>query len=164
MHGTFLRFDSRTPFGLQVTPGLQIGNHAGRFAVGHCGHERLAVKRLVRATGPFINRGHGGRALGNPGGGCGENRRARVCLAAWTRDPGVLVLVFRLAGRAAGLLDLGTNHRDDSMVRQAALARAVIIQDVTEPKLPLLHLQAPDGRTGGERDCERPRHTSRAGF
>jgi hypothetical protein len=47
--------------------------------------------------------------------------------------------VVRLTGGAACLLDLIFDHGHDGMVGDAALARAVIVQNVTEPKPALLH-------------------------
>jgi hypothetical protein len=44
-----------------------------------------------------------------------------------------------IAGRAAGLLHLVIDHRDDGVVGDAALTRAVVVQNVTEPKPALLH-------------------------
>jgi hypothetical protein len=57
----------------------------------------------------------------------------------------VFVIVLGVARRAARLLHVRPNHRDDGVVRQPALARTVIIQNVTKPKLALLHQLTPDG-------------------
>ncbi len=59
--------------------------------------------------------------------------------AALRRNTGPLELMVRLAGSAACLLDLIFDHRHDGVVRDAAFARAVIVQNVTEPKPALLH-------------------------
>jgi hypothetical protein len=81
----------------------------------------------------------------------GSHSRARPCqrrslgLRALAGDARVLVLVFRVAGRATGLPDLGPDHRDDRVIGQAPLSRTVIIQDVTKPKLALLHQELPNG-------------------
>jgi hypothetical protein len=55
------------------------------------------------------------------------------------RHLGLLVFVVRVAGRAARLPDLIFDHGNDRMVRDAALARTVIVENVTEPKPALLH-------------------------
>ena len=47
--------------------------------------------------------------------------------------------MLRIAGSAARLLDLIFDHRHDGMVGDAAFTRAVIVQNVTEPKPALLH-------------------------
>jgi ABC-type tungstate transport system substrate-binding protein len=52
---------------------------------------------------------------------------------------GLLVFMLGVARGAAGLLNLVFNHRDDSVIGDAALAWTVIVQDVTEPKPALLH-------------------------
>ena len=58
--------------------------------------------------------------------------------ALW-RNTRPFELVVRFAGSAACLLDLIFDHGHDGMVGDAALARAVIVQNVTEPKPALLH-------------------------
>jgi hypothetical protein len=79
---------------------------------------------------------------------CGDRARARVLgevlrqsalLAARRRGLGLLVFVLGVTGRTPRLPDVVLNHRDDDMVGDAALARAVIVQNVTEPKPALLH-------------------------
>ena len=47
--------------------------------------------------------------------------------------------MVRVAGGAASLLHLVFNHRDDRMIRDAALARTIVVQNVTEPNPALLH-------------------------
>jgi hypothetical protein len=59
----------------------------------------------------------------------------------------MLVLVLGVTGRATGLLDILPHHRHDGVVRQPALARTVIVQNVTKPKLALLHQNTPAGTT-----------------
>ena len=60
-------------------------------------------------------------------------------LAAGCRGLPLLVLVLGVARGAPRLPDVVLNHRDNHMVGEAALARAVIVQNVTEPKPALLH-------------------------
>jgi hypothetical protein len=57
----------------------------------------------------------------------------------------VLVFVFRIARRAPRLLDVGPNHGDHRVIRDPPFTRTVIIQDVTKPKLALLHQALPNG-------------------
>jgi hypothetical protein len=77
------------------------------------------------------------------GGGLREKRSWRLGLAPLARDPRVLVLVLGVAGRAAGLFDVGPDHGHDGMVGDAALSGAIVVQDVAKPKLPLLHQELP---------------------
>jgi hypothetical protein len=90
--------------------------------------------------------GHGGRnaehgrglGLRQPG----ENflvERGRGFLLALTRQLAALVRVLRVARRAPRLFDVLFNHRDDSVVGHASLARTVIVQYVTETQPALLH-------------------------
>jgi len=51
----------------------------------------------------------------------------------------VLVLVVRVARGAPGLLDLLADHGDHGVVRDAAFTRTVVVEDVTKPRLALLH-------------------------
>src|SRR6185503_3759168 len=63
----------------------------------------------------------------------------RVFLPAGRGDARLLVLMDRVTRRAARLLHLVVDHRDDRMVGDAALTRTVVVQNVTEPKPALLH-------------------------
>jgi hypothetical protein len=54
--------------------------------------------------------------------------------------------VIGVAGGASGLLHLVVNHRDDGMIGDAALARAIVVENVTEPKPALLHQKFPRSR------------------
>ncbi len=56
---------------------------------------------------------------------------------------GVLVVVFGVACRASGLLHVGVDHGNDRVIRDPALARTIIVQNVTKPKLALLHQKLP---------------------
>jgi hypothetical protein len=73
------------------------------------------------------------------------------CLAlfALSRNPGVLVFVFGVAGGAPRLLDVGLHHGHDDVVGQPPLSRAVVVQSVTKPKL-ALHQELPMDLAGGE--------------
>jgi len=67
-----------------------------------------------------------------------------LLLASLGRDLRLLVLVLGIARRAPGLLHIVANHGDDGVVGYSALAGTVVVHDVTEPRLALLH-QAPKG-------------------
>jgi hypothetical protein len=71
--------------------------------------------------------------------------RCGVRLPTLSGHSSLLVLVFRVAGRAPGLLHIRTDHGDDGVIREAPLARTVVIQGVTKPKLALLHQELPNG-------------------
>jgi hypothetical protein len=103
---------------------------------------------LLDVLGQFDVFGHGvfghGRLVmhvrGNPWRTLDQLRgRLTRFSATGGRHFGVLVLVLRVARRAARLLDGLVNHRDHRMVRYAALTRTIVIEDVTEPKPALLH-------------------------
>jgi hypothetical protein len=59
--------------------------------------------------------------------------------SAMGRQLSPLVLMVRIAGGAASLLHRVFDHGDHRMVRDAALSRTVVIQNVTEPNPALLH-------------------------
>ncbi|HTM02206.1 MAG TPA: hypothetical protein VL173_01780, partial [Vicinamibacterales bacterium] len=64
----------------------------------------------------------------------------RPCLLpSRRRDLGLLVFVLGVARRAPRLLHILVDHGDDNVIGHAALARTVIVQNVTEPKPALLH-------------------------
>ncbi len=92
----------------------------------------------------------------------GVERRWRVGLAPLPRNLGVLVFVLGIARRAARLLDVPADHRDDGMIGQPPLARTVIVKNVTKPRLALLHLGSRRILAGGERNCEGEADISRA--
>src|SRR5947207_1353253 len=117
--------------------------------------------RRRRPRGQFGCRVHTRRRrfVGDPFGPTGERargeRRRCVAFASLTRHLRVLVLVLRIARRAARLLHVGAYHRDDGVIGEPALTRTVIVQNVTKPKLALLlHQKTPGGTSGGEKDCE----------
>jgi hypothetical protein len=66
-------------------------------------------------------------------------RQHAVLLAARRRNSGLLIFVIRVARCAASLLHLVFDHRDDRVIGDAALARTIVVQNVTEPKPALLH-------------------------
>ena len=77
---------------------------------------------------------------------------------------GLLVFVIGVARRATGLLHLIVNHRHDGVIRDAALTRAIVVENVTEPRPALLHQNSPgavsfqvgyEGRRSSE--CSKPR-------
>jgi len=78
-------------------------------------------------------------ALGAIRGDLGVERRGSIGFASLPRHFRVLVLVLRVARGAARLLDVGADHRDNRVIGHAALTRTIIVQNVTKPKLALLH-------------------------
>lgn len=140
-------------------------------------HGAVVVHRLGIAFGGLLRRlwlglfHHGWSRLG---GGSVRRRRGRrnypelrcrlgrICEedAGWLRPAkhrnlGLFVLVVCAAGAAASLPHLVFNHRDDHVVRDAALARTVVVENVTEPKPALLHEIPPEPFLSGGM-CERP--------
>jgi hypothetical protein len=68
-----------------------------------------------------------------------ERQRAGLDLLAWPRQTPFLVIVLGVAGCATRQPDGIADHRDYGMIRQPALARTVVIQNVTKPRLALRH-------------------------
>jgi hypothetical protein len=90
--------------------------------------------------------------LGPTCGAMSVQRRRSVRLLSLARNFGVLVFVLGLASGAAGLLHIRANHCHDSVVGHAAFTRAVIVQNVTKPKLALLlHQTLPKEPLAGEK-------------
>ena len=75
-------------------------------------------------------------------------RPVGVLLLASPRHPGVPVVVLGIAGGTARLLDGLVDHRHDRVIRDPAFARTVVVQNVTKPRLALLH-QSPRRVSGG---------------
>jgi hypothetical protein len=73
----------------------------------------------------------------------GRQNAGRLGFLSLPRHARVLVFVVRVARRTTRLLDVLANHRDDDVVRQPSLARTVVIENVTRPKLALLHQELP---------------------
>jgi hypothetical protein len=78
-------------------------------------------------------------------------RRRSIRLLSLTRNLGVLVFMLGLARGAAGLLHIRTNHCHNSVVGHAAFTRTIIVQNVTKPKLALLHQTLPKEPLAGEK-------------
>ena len=89
----------------------------GRFTAGGRQHHRLARRGERRWTG------HG-------------------LLPAAHRRFAALVLVFAVAGRAPDLADVVADKRHNGMVAQPPLARTVVIDEITNPKLARMHAQS----------------------
>jgi hypothetical protein len=77
--------------------------------------------------------------------GHGRRKRSRIRFPSLARNPGVLVLVIGVAGRTAGLLHVLPNHRHDDVIGETPLPGTVVVQNVTKPRLALLHQETPDG-------------------
>jgi hypothetical protein len=72
-----------------------------------------------------------------------SKRRRRLCFPAEPRHLRLFVFVLRVASRATRLFDFGTDHRDDGMVGDATFTGAIVVENVTKPKLALLHQELP---------------------
>src|SRR5580765_1191312 len=66
-------------------------------------------------------------------------RSGRFRLSADARHLRRFVFVIRVAGGATRLLDVVADHGDHHVVRHAPLARAIVVQNFTKPRLALLH-------------------------
>jgi hypothetical protein len=106
----------------------RFGRRSGRL--GRRARRRRDQRRSLSRTHPSLRHGRQDLLV--------QGRRGGLLLPL-RRKPAPLVRVFPVAGRASSLPDFLPDHRDDGMVGEAALARTVIVQDVTEPKLTLLH-------------------------
>src|SRR6266542_1664100 len=117
-----------------------------------CGHWRGRRRRVTRDGRGRLDGQYGlfedfGIDIRNDRGGVGREmtgkhflvERRRAVLLAAARKFAPFVRVLRVARRAAGLLDVLFNHRNDGMVRQPPFARTVVIQYVTETQPALLH-------------------------
>jgi hypothetical protein len=67
-----------------------------------------------------------------------RNLRGVLALPPW-RDPGLLVFVLGVAGGASHESNAVVHHRYDRVIADAALARTVVVDDLTNPGLALLH-------------------------
>jgi hypothetical protein len=119
---------------------VSIGRHSGEFDIR--GQPRI-VSRNVDVV-PFIefrfirNRWSGGDGTRRPG-VLGYVLGYGASLLTADRSFSLLVFVLGVAGGASRLPNIVLDHGDDDVVGNAALARAVIVQNVTEPKPALLH-------------------------
>jgi hypothetical protein len=91
---------------------------AGRF-------DQFRRLRSDRGAGRRLGRQHG-RALLPP------RRHFRLA-----------IVVFGVAGGAAGLANLVFNHRDHGVITHTPFTRTIVIDDVTNPWLALLHEKSP---------------------
>jgi hypothetical protein len=64
--------------------------------------------------------------------------------------------VFAVAGRAPDLADIVADERHDGVVAQPPLARAVVIDEITNPKLARLHAQSLENAWWDEDGAGRP--------
>ena len=67
------------------------------------------------------------------------DERARGFLSSWRWNLGLLVFMLGVARGAACLLHFVVDHGDHRMIGDAALARTVVVKNVTEPNPALLH-------------------------
>jgi hypothetical protein len=113
--------------GNSVSLGANVGGASVRIEIVDGTVERRAALRL---------RGRNGTRTGLV-----KNvlRQRASLLPAQRRGLGLLVFVLGVACRTPRLPDIVFDHRDDDVIGDAALARTVIVQNVTEPKPALLH-------------------------
>ena len=110
---------------------ISLGPHVGGTSVGidvvDGTVEWRSVLRLRRGNGTWA--------------GLFKNvlRQRTGLFPAQRRGLGLLVFVLGVARRTPRLPDIVFDHRDDDVIGDAALARTVIVQNVTEPKPALLH-------------------------
>jgi hypothetical protein len=140
---------------LFVRPGRFILRRMGVPGHGECWFKLERRRDLVGFASALLSRRRGLRRwfVNDAFGRRRHNRCRQGCLIALLsrpRLPGVLVGVLGIAGGAARESDHVTNHRDNGVVRQAAFTRTVVVQNVTKPKLALLHQQTPDELAGGK--------------
>src|SRR5688500_12818774 len=127
---------------------LRVGVGIAIDRVGICDRSRRRLERLRLVEGFrlvkrfFVRHGILGVTHGRPRARAGievlGGQRARLA-AAGRRHLGLFVLVVRVARRAARLLDGILNHRDNHVIGNAALARTIVVENVTEPNPALLH-------------------------
>jgi hypothetical protein len=84
----------------------------------------------------------------------GVERGGRFRFPALPRHLRVLELVVGVARRAAHLLHGVGDHRHDDVIGHTPFTRAIVVQDVTKPKLALLHQRSRRIRWQGM-SCER---------
>ena len=113
------------------------GSGSTASAVGTTSGRSIGAVSASSTTTGGSGSGTGGRA--NAAASVPVHQRGLRLLAPRGRHLGLLIFVVRVAGGAACLLHLVFNHRDDRMIRDAALARTVVVQNVTEPNPALLH-------------------------
>lgn len=91
----------------------------------------------------------GGRKSGHLAGGGKPRRPRNGLLLAAGGDLSALVFVFGVAGRAPDLADVVADERHDGVVAQPPLARTVVIDEITNPKLARMHAQSLENSNAG---------------
>jgi hypothetical protein len=130
--------DGRGGFGLRLGRRLRLRRRGRRRGRPRRGRGRLARISIV----PRENRRRTFR-LRDVAQYLFVERGGRVLFLTLRRHLGGFVFVFGIACRAAGLLHLLLDHRDDRVVGHAPFAGTVIVHYVTKPKLALLHRLLP---------------------
>jgi len=127
-------------FSRLVDRGKHFGDAARRLGHGLLQNWRLRIDDGVPFARFNLRRNFGVRdALGRIRGDLRVQRGRRLPFAALARHHGVFVFVFGVARGAPGLFDVRSEHRDHGVIGHAPLARTVVVQNVTKPKLALLH-------------------------
>ncbi|MBI4264282.1 MAG: hypothetical protein HY657_07890 [Acidobacteria bacterium] len=150
-----LVFGSRGADGLSVRLGFgrrgrqrRSLHHLGSGIGGCFGERRIFGRHEVRRR--LLDRRGGGDGTGTERAFYRLTQNPLGLLATGWRRLRVLVLVLRVARRAARLLHILRDHRHYHVIGDPALPRTVVVQNVTEPKPALLHqwYVLPESRTG----------------
>ncbi len=126
--------------------GCSIGFRRARRRPGRRrGADRTVRRPRRRRLGqrPGQSPGLHARGAGRTSGGHGREERRPLVLLAAPRGLTAPVRMLRVAGRAARLADFVADHGDDRVAGQSALARAVVIDDITEPHPAWFHRRIP---------------------
>jgi hypothetical protein len=144
MHGTFILATI-----VFAGIGIAVGNGVGRqhCRIGnHGGGYRLGVVRGLLGNRVRLGRGV---SRSDGAGTCVFDavlRQRTRLLATRRRRLPLLVLVLGVTRRTPRLPDVVLDHCDNDVIGDTALARTVVVENVTEPKPALLH-EPPPGRS-----------------
>src|SRR3954463_7022833 len=115
-----------------------IGNHGGGYRIDVVGG--LVGNRVLLGRCMSRSDGAGTRVFD-----AFLRQRTRL-LATRRRRLRLLVFVLGVTRRTPRLSDVVLDHRDNDVIGDTALARTVVVENVTEPKPALLH-EPPPGRS-----------------
>jgi hypothetical protein len=152
MHGELRRlssghfaFDARQHGSNQSPMHVALVGREHRGSIRACGHgRRVGLVVRGRARGSFVGRiDEFWRFRGNDGAGRRLGRQHGRASLPPGRHLRLAIVVLGVAGGAAGLADLIINHGHHGMVAHSPLTRTVVVDDVTNPWLALLHEESP---------------------
>jgi hypothetical protein len=113
---------------------LRCSNFSDRGSVDELVDIHIIVVRSIETLG---RQRRGGTRLGAAG--ADLRHEGPVFFFSPRGHTRLFVFMVRIARRATRLLDLILDHRNDRVIRNAALARTIVVENVTEPKPALLH-------------------------